>query len=520
MVVENIEVPVRVFDGKKPVSGLTKEDFEITVGGKKIKINGFYEVRKKLSAGPSAQSSSQTDETGARHRLFVLIFNISDYQLDIVSRLDTLFDNIIHPGDHLIVITNRYFFPEWKVTDPGNTKKKIQDILKKEESRLKADMLHFRNDLASLAATLKSRMEDPLERKSETFPLQIVREFFMNYEFILDDIMSQYFSIPLERYIRIAGYLKGLQSDKWVLNFYQLGRIPILDSFGDAARAIDMYTDQSTAVAGNSGPGLSVEYPHDPRQAREVVERFQSGFMSKIYETDHLLVKDISKAFLNSGATFHTLLMKPLNKNYLTESFKFEAVSSDSENILKKLARLTGGSIIRSNKVTDFIEDITLKEDIIYMLTYVPGPRKKKPSRLKVTVNQPGYRLVFDDQERYQALERMTREVTREMKSLEIESLACNGKQVTVKLRNMEMVNYEGESFGAVNARIKIMDKRSKVIAGFEKTYKGINEQGVFQAQLPPLAAGKYKVVLEVRDIFSLKNVFVGDAVYLVKNEL
>ena len=48
VVVENIEIPVRVFQGKQPVGGLKKEDFQLFLNGKRKEINGLYEVRKIL----------------------------------------------------------------------------------------------------------------------------------------------------------------------------------------------------------------------------------------------------------------------------------------------------------------------------------------------------------------------------------------------------------------------------------------------------------------------------------------
>ena len=75
------------------------------------------------------------------------------------------------------------------------------------------------------------------------------------------------------------------------------------------------------------------------------------------------------------------------------------------------------------------------------------------------------------------------------------------------------MVEYEGETFGAVQAKIKILDKNLKVTADFEKYYKGIKEEGIFQTKLPLLPGGSYSVVLEVKDLFSLTNTFSGEGI-------
>jgi hypothetical protein len=236
----------------------------------------------------------------------------------------------------------------------------------------------------------------------------------------------------------------------------------------------------------------------------------------QIQESDDILLDDISKAFLDSGATFHTLLLKPIRSEF-SDDYKFETVSTESELVLKKLARLTGGSIVRSNKIKDFIKDITVNEDIIYMISYVPDPQKKKKQSLEIKLaGDKKFRLVYDDQKRLKPFQQMMNRLTSDIEDLEIASVAFQGDLLTVKLRNMSLARYEGETFGAVQARFKIMENRrkhSKVLTGFEKTYKGIKKDGVFQAQLPSLPTGSYKLVLEIKDLFSLKNVYVGDAV-------
>jgi hypothetical protein len=165
----------------------------------------------------------------------------------------------------------------------------------------------------------------------------------------------------------------------------------------------------------------------------------------------------------------------------------------------------------------DFINNITVNEDIIYMMSYVPDPQKKKKQKLEIKLTgNKNFRVVYDDQKRLKPFEQVMKRLTSDIDDLEIDSISLQGDRLTVKLKNMAMVQYEGEMFGAVQARIKVMKNRgkpAKVIAGFEKTYKGIEKDGIFQAELPHIPPGKYKVVLEVKDLFSLKNVYVGDAV-------
>ena len=509
--VENIEIPVRVFNGNQPVGDLKKEDFEFFVNGKKTEINGFYETRKKLETSESTGKDAPGEiDVKMTPRLFVLIFNLSSYTQDFHDKMDLLFKRIIRPDDRVIVITNRFFLPEWEVMDPEKTKNKIIDVLDKETHQLKVDLTGFEVDLKSISTTLKSRLSDPNEGAN---PSSILEEFFLNYQFILEDIKEKFLGIPVNQYIKISEYLKAQPMNKWVLNFYQLGRLPMIDSYGEVNRFINKYLERTTTGRTGMSGGPSEE---DPKEVRVLLEKVYYKFITDIKAIDNLLINDICKAFINSGAVVHTQLLNPPPRSFSTD-YKYETINIESESILKELSRLTGGRILTSNRTDKFIDKITAGEDIVYFLTYVPLPGQKRVQKLDINVKGKNYRVVYDNRKRLKYFnEIMTKLASRE-KDIEIESLSYQNDQLTVKLKNLRLVRYEGEEFGAVQARIKITDKQSRLISNYEKIFKGIKEQGIFQVTLPPTTGGQYHVVLEVKDLFALKSVYVGDAISISK---
>jgi hypothetical protein len=514
VVVENIEIPVRVFQGNQPVEGLKKEDFLLYLNGKPKEINGFYEVRKKLADDSVRDSgSSPASQHIAPPRLFVLIFNLSAYTLDLKSQVNTFFERIIRPNDHIMAITNNFFITEFEVVNEEKAKDKILKVLEKEMRKLKQEMNAFESELKSIAAVLKSRLEDAGGVVAQN-PTPLLSDFFVNYQFILEDIKEKYLSIPLDQYIKISEYLKSQEGEKWVINFYQLGRLPVLDNLGEINRIISRLGDDgsSTNPVGEGG--------EPPQEIRRVIQDFYLNFINKVKMVDNLFVNDIGKAFINSGATFHTQLLSPLVRSF-SNDFRYETITTESENILRTLSKLTGGSVYSSNRTEKFIKDIIAKEDISYVLTYVPdtGKKKKKP-KVNIKIKNSNFRVVFDDQRRLKSFKSMMARLTQNYKDIEIESLSCKDDLVTFKIKNIEVVQYEGEKFWAVQSRIKILDNYSRLITGFEKVFKGVKGQGegIIQVKLPSLTGGRYYVVLEVKDLFSLKSVTAGDAISIIKN--
>jgi hypothetical protein len=176
---------------------------------------------------------------------------------------------------------------------------------------------------------------------------------------------------------------------------------------------------------------------------------------------------------------------------------------------------MTGGCIVKSNKMEDFVKKVTVKEDILYSLIYIPDTdeSRKKRTKLDIKVKNKKYRAVYDDKKRLNRFRDLRKWMRQENPNVEIEEVFFKDNLLTVKLRNIKIVKYKKETFGAVQAKIKILDENLNVMADFERSFKGINEEGIFQTTLPSLPAGSYNVVLEIKDLFSLTNTFAGEGI-------
>ncbi|MCP5048105.1 MAG: hypothetical protein GY940_13110, partial [bacterium] len=214
----------------------------------------------------------------------------------------------------------------------------------------------------------------------------------------------------------------------------------------------------------------------NPREMARHLKRLRFNYSTemKIIAKDYL-VNDISKFFLNSRATFHTMLLNPVNPGF-SEDFKYQSVTTDAETILKKLSHLTGGSVVNSNKIRKFVEKVAAREDIVYMLSYVPDPVKNGSLKVNITVSNPKYRVVYDDQKRKKGFRSAKKKLDETQPGLVIEKLAYRNAQLAVKMKNIKMVNYDGKTFGALQTRVYVKDKHKKTIAGFTRIYRGIKK--------------------------------------------
>ena len=92
------------------------------------------------------------------------------------------------------------------------------------------------------------------------------------------------------------------------------------------------------------------------------------NFDARLSNVDKWTVDNISGLFVNSGATVHTLLIKPVSKASM-EFFSYQPIPTDSESIMRQIARKTGDlardiSEEMRTRVLDWMENRNLADDM------------------------------------------------------------------------------------------------------------------------------------------------------------
>jgi len=128
VMVTAVEVPVRVLYKGKIVKGLTKEDFEVYENGVKQKITTFEVVSRKIAAETAPPGAIKKS---AQKRLFILIFNIFDYNKAVGEGIDYFFKNFFHPGDKLIIVTEDKLFNIERGKNLSEMNFNVKETLKK-----------------------------------------------------------------------------------------------------------------------------------------------------------------------------------------------------------------------------------------------------------------------------------------------------------------------------------------------------------------------------------------------------
>lgn len=473
--VVNVVVPVRVFHNGEPVKGLTRENFTIRINGKTIPVNGFYQKKQKI-----AVTVKQEVETGTAARLFVLVFNINDYNMNVTQHLDTIFQKIIRPGDRLMIVTNNFFITDRPVKNLEKQKARLKRILEMETLRVKQEMRRVEFELKGL-------VEDLLLLLDTGSPNTLLQDFKSKYGTVLNDYKQRYSNIMQTQGLKMAEYLKQQDVPKWVINFHQVGMFPQLKSAheGGLRKALDQL--------GRNYPWLRADL-------------FALDTMFNVAEGN--LVKEVSQYFLNSEVTFHTILMKGHSTVFL-DHLDYKPIATEAETMMRRITRLTGGEEMGSNNVEKFIDRIVEKEDVYYVLSYNPGAENAKIKVLVTDGSGKKFHVIYDNQRRpWYMKSKVKKAVQEENPQVAIKNVSYKRGILALSIAGIKMgpPTKDTGGKGKIHLLIRILGNGSEDKSKVEKAFACKEQKFVLRMKPPGLKKGNYDIVVQVTDLLTGKN--------------
>jgi len=457
--VVNVEIPFRVIMDKTLVGGMKKEEFRLMVNGQERPINGFFEIRKKIAA--------DSRPAGGPGRLFLLLFNITNYRLDIDSGIGHFFDKILRTGDRLLVVTNSFFLTDRVIEDAAAEKEKVLSLLDLEVKKIRNLRLTLRNRLAALlrdTADLSVNSYDPESPK---------RYFIENYLSYLKEFRAEYLSLTAEQYVSLARYLQDQDAEKWVVNFFELNSFyqPVLNSHLDKyLQDCSLYLD------------LKRELSVSDQKAGEVWGSY----------------------FINTGAMVHTIYLfnKDVNPVSASDSdfWKLEdqAIALETESVLVEMAKRTGGLIMETNKMEQFFDRMSTIEDIQYVMTFIPTAEEMKKRDVMIQSTRKGVKVIHDDQKKSLWVQAAIGKKNSEVKSsLKLVDVRCQNGIVQFSVDGPQVYSKEAGASPSVLLRMRILDEKLKPIHDRSKKFP-LKSGELIQIRLPNLEKGDYDIVLDV----------------------
>jgi hypothetical protein len=468
-----VEVPVRVLHKGQFVRNLTKEDFEIYENKVLQPITGF-EVRSRRISVPVDVSAEEL-KIQPEKRLFLLIFNIFDYQDYVGEAVDYFFANTFRKGDRIIILTEGNLFDIETGKGPANVAQDVKDALKKFKVISTAGTYSAYQDLRYEADNLLMQLRGKKPFNSYTWDQDILR-FYQNYERNWADYRRQYITPNIELYRSLIKRFKQFEGEKWALCFQQREMFPKLKNEGPLDREIRPWIETSS------------DNPMITTQQRNI--RSKQMQLQRLFEVSgDIPTEALKDLFMEANITFHLLLLKS-HRTLVEKDFEFREVGQDYEDCFKQISISTGGHTVFSNKVTEAMIEASQTEDYYYLLVYSPKEDPtEKPLTIDVKVKQKGVYVIH--------LKHFFQEKAFPISIVHFES---GRKTVKFSLINYQRVKTEGKLSGLAQVKITLFDKDSKKVFEDAKALQLIKDQTHISIPFSQLKSGPYFIIIQVVD--------------------
>ncbi len=379
----NIEVPVRVFKGETFIDNLSIDDFEVYENGRLQTLEAVYLV-KKTNIERKEENKSFAPET-SRH--FYLFFEMSEYDPKILGALEYFVEQVLIPGDELVVVTPmktyRMKSETFNIVGRDRVLNQLMGILRRDILIGNAEYKDVLDDMKGLAQTMAGAvglrrsnpnsssslmMGDPFSMSDNDFDVNTsVEEQLQLYA----GCLSRLESLRHVDQAQMAGFadnLRGQAGQKEIFLFYQREFIPKLDPMVLNA-FMSNYNDRPDIVQTVSG----------------IFEFFR--------REAPLDVDTIKKAYSDSAAGVHFLfLTRPAPK---VPGITMEEQSEDLYAPFREMSRATGGFMTSTANIDAAMKAAVAASENYYLLYYAPREYKSDGTfrSIKIKLKSGNFRL-------------------------------------------------------------------------------------------------------------------------------
>ncbi|MEN8154647.1 MAG: hypothetical protein ABFR75_11560 [Acidobacteriota bacterium] len=490
--VTNVELPVRVIFKKSPISGLTKDDFMLFVNGKEKKISGFYEEKKKISIG---EAEYQANQRTFDPRLFVLVFNITSFHLDVNKGIDYFFNHVIKVGDKLMVLINDKFLPEIVVEDLKSEKEKLKKISREQSKKANVHMAKIVLDLESSLRRLKYLLADK-SHPAGLSKIQLIERYLIKYLEYFRLYKQSYLIPDMNKYYNFAKYLDQRKEKKWVINFYQFEKYPKLKQKSRFRRQVEQFVAEGEASFGQQADVLI--------PARQI-QKLLFAIEKETEIADDFPVKEIKQLFLQVNTTFHTLFMKSI-EILDSEDYELKKISTDIESSLREITKVTGGELLLSNNLELSLKTISEVEDIFYVLSYAPEENEKSAS-IRIELPGKSYKIIYNRNVYEDFFSNFLKRKKSLEKEIKLKDLDFSNRKLTFFISGFKSQKVKNKDVGKIEIAIKIINSDKKKVFNQKKGIAIKEMKTKISIKFNKLKPGNYSVIVNVRDLLNNSSV-------------
>jgi hypothetical protein len=469
---ENIRLilPVRVFAGKKPVTQLQEQDFQLIINNQQRKI---------LKAVKKITSLDQRPDFLGRN--FVLSFHTTEYGNQVQEAISYFVTEILSPSDSLILMTPLKIYRINVSPNKGKMRTEIERLVRQDsdefKKRLNAAEKNLEIQLNRMRRLFRGEIRDPGLATS----YKIIGTFLSSFPQGFLSFRSLFLFPEMKNYQKVLGFLGSREGERWWIHFQQGDSFGVVASAQSVAKMIDEYCNLYT---------LARESFQNNLQQLEKLLR-----LSESFPVDRLL------GVFNSGnIRYNTVLWvhrKHKGRYSTSDIIPFLGV------ILEKISRDTGGKTINTTDLEQGIKTIHHHQDHYYQLTYgFSGDIEEK--KIKVTAVSAdmkklnlSFRDVYSEEEIRSLIQYLSKE------RVQIDDFSLNKNKIKFSIDDVTLNKIRGDSFGLVKVRIELFSQTGECVYRTENTLRSSKQQITVSIPFPGRHKGKFKLIINACDLIA-----------------
>lgn len=367
--VRNVEVPLRVMDGKRFVDNITIDDLELYEDGKLQKIEALYLVQR--SDIERKETLKEFHPALSKH--YYLLFQITDYNPKLGETIKYLFDHILLPEDALTIMTPMDTYrlsPKAFKTKPKETlAKEMIKIVRKDTKIGSSNYKSLLRNTKRLASAIQGAAGfgggRTLDVSESGFESQSSEDAGSGLEFLLPRYrnalqeMEELRLIDEKKFITFAQALKRQRNQKNVYLFYQREFRPEIRP-GILSQMMTLYQDR-------------------PNIQGDLMELFQ--FYQRRLSIN---IDRIKQAFADASILFNFMFIhKEADR---VSGINMREQSEDIFNVFSQVAEATGGIVDNSQNPEYAFKNAVESFGTYYLLYYSPADYKRDGKYKQITI--------------------------------------------------------------------------------------------------------------------------------------
>jgi len=464
------EILVRVFDGERPVPGLQAADFTLYEQGRRVPIAHCREVRRSLANPASEPRIAPHGAAQPKPRLFLFMLWLDEESREWPRAWEYFLRHVHRPGDRVILSDGERMI---EVLSPEQEAARLQAFFAGLSERLKRRQLEkarLVNELEKAAADFHDNLVfNPALAGSgyggQSMEQAYLREFMIRTQGAIDEyrlgrLKGQPFWLQ-----RLAGALKAVEAEKWVLVFLQNEKLPLLHRDGRLFREAPMRQETITELT---------------RFKEQLERQVQMGSDVIGY------LRDLRPLFIGANATFHVFLSDAAGEALSSEHLLWQPVFSSWEGTFRQISSDSGGIVANTTQLGEALRQAAEREDVHYVLTFKPAEGPARERHIRVGTRRPGWTVVH------------ARKLTLgELFPLSIRALEWRDGRLTVALADFQRSYGEDGFAGRLRVAVRAEPRKGKALAAEKEIAPAEPAVDVEMALHFPVA-GRDRVSVEV----------------------